>query len=108
MVPAGERRCFCKIQRINNTRNGAALDRTPQDLFTCWAKISTTGGREFQQAKAMTPQLSHEVTIRWRRDIQPTAKDIFVFGAREFDISAVINVMERNEDLMLHCVERVK
>jgi len=52
------------------------------------------------------PTLSHEVTIRYRRDLVIRPADVFLFGGRYFDIQAVVNVDEANEAFKLFCIER--
>jgi SPP1 family predicted phage head-tail adaptor len=107
MVMAAELNCHARIQRAHRIHEGAAERTDWQDVFSCWAKIDATGGREFQAAKAAASHLSHEITIRWRRDVEAKAADRFIYGARVFDVQTVINPLERNEVWMLRCVERV-
>lgn len=106
-IDAGSLTNYGKIQRITRARFGVSEVPTPQDLFPCWAAISTKGGREFYAAKAASPQLTHEVVIRWRADQTVRPADQFVFKGRIFDIQTVINTDETNEEWRLNCIERL-
>lgn len=107
MIDSGDLDKLGKIQRIDVQRSGVSEVPVPADLFDCWAKISSTGGREFRAARANNPQLNAEITIRYRRDKVLQPADIFVCGSREFDIQGVINEDERDEAWLLHCIERL-
>src|ERR1041384_2827325 len=71
------------------------------------AKIEPGGGREFVAARAVTPELSHTITIRYRACITPKHRLRWVStaGDRTFAIHAVVDAMEQHESLLLFCTE---
>jgi SPP1 family predicted phage head-tail adaptor len=73
------------------------------DPVTVWASLSATGGSEFIAAQQLQPELTHEVKLRYRTGV--TAKHRLVFGSRIFSVHAVLNPLERNEQLALYCSE---
>lgn len=90
--------------------------RTTEQWSNLWAnvpaKIDTAGGLEFYTAKQVNDQLTHEITIRWHKGVQPTMRVLFndpVEGAtRYFDIRAVLNPNNGVRwILLLHCRELV-
>ena len=72
------------------------------------ARIDTSGGREWSAAKAVTAELTHLVTMRWRKSILPSKRlrydDPKDNSTRYFDIRAVVNPDEKKIWLQLHCV----
>jgi head-tail adaptor len=48
--------------------------------------------------------VSHVVKVRWTPDVVQAGYRV-LFGARILKIQAIVNVLERNRVLMLHCLE---
>jgi SPP1 family predicted phage head-tail adaptor len=75
------------------------------------AKIDTTGGREFQQARSVNATLTHEITIRYYAGIKPNMRILFadrIEGNRYFQIVSVLNPNDAiRYSLLLHCTELV-
>lgn len=105
MTGAGRYRILGTVQRNTPTRTGAAQVDSWATYFAAFAAISTSGGREFHSARANNSELTHELTIHWRTDKAPRANDRFVVGSRVFDIRAVVNPGELNEEWLLFCQE---
>ena len=72
---------------------------------TVWAEVHPLRGREFEQAKQSMGEVTHRITIRYKRDIDKSM--IVVYNGRRFDIGYAINPEEKNAYLELMCVERV-
>jgi SPP1 family predicted phage head-tail adaptor len=88
----------------DDPEGGGGLDTTWANTGTNWrVSISTTGGREFQRAQQMQPELTHEIRGRFRSNV--TAKHRLAYGSRVFTIHAVIDPMERHEQLVCYCSE---
>jgi SPP1 family predicted phage head-tail adaptor len=68
-----------------------------------WASIDPISGREFFSSKEVKSEVSHKVRIRWAEGI--TTQMRVLFGTRTFDIESVINIEERDRELLLMCVE---
>lgn len=75
------------------------------DYVPAYASIDPVTGAEPFMAQQQFPKVSHKVRIRYRSGV--TADMRVVFGARYFDIKAVLNWGERNRELLLLCEEGV-
>lgn len=84
--------------------SSGSTTETWSTLATVWAHIRPLRGREFYAANQTEAEISHEVTIRWRRDV--TAVNRILFGTRIFDIKGMPNPEEANEWLIMTCQER--
>jgi len=78
-------------------------DRTFATLVNCYAFIKPTSGTERFLAEQVQAEVSHDITIRYFSGLLP--KDIIVYNERRFNITAIINVEERNVWLILKCNE---
>lgn len=63
-------------------------------VATVWAAIEPLNGREVFTAQHLEGHVTHRVIIRYRSDI--TSDMRMVYGARVFNVRAVINQDERN------------
>ena len=72
-------------------------------VCTCWAHVNPISGRERIDAAMSQSTVSHRITIRHRDGITPRMR--VVYGDRTFGISAVINVAERDAEMILDCTE---
>ena len=84
----------------------------PAAQITRSASISTTGGREFLQARSVNAKLSHEVVIRWVPGIVPNTwrvrfDDPKDGSTRYFDIHDSVAPDERRRMLHLFCEELI-
>lgn len=72
-----------------------------------WVGISTTGGDEFRAARALQPDLTHEVRGRFRTDVTTANRLAYVANntRRELVIHATIDTDERHEQLVCLCSE---
>ena len=77
-----------------------------ETLANVWAAIEPMKGEEFFAAMAFQSEITHKVTMRYFGE-RITTKDLLVFNGRTFDIESVINVEERNKELVLMCKEKV-
>ena len=76
-----------------------------EDEKTIWAGLRPALGREYTDNQQTESQISHEIRTRYRSGI--TTDKRIKFGDRYFDIVSVINVRERNRELVLMCKEQV-
>lgn len=74
-------------------------------IATVWAAVVPLTGREYYEAKALNAELTHKVTIRYRRNVQTTWR--VLYGSRALGIVSVADVEERHEQLELLCKEVV-
>jgi SPP1 family predicted phage head-tail adaptor len=96
---------------ITLQRRGTTQDTTGQVVETwtqleqAWASIDPVSGREYFNASGERAEVTHKVSIWYGPTVAP--RDRLVYGSRVFDIRSVINVGERNRDLLLMCTEHV-
>ena len=77
----------------------------PVLVATVWGRVEPLTGGERLRAMQIEDRVTHRITIRYRAGITPRMR--VVFGARTFNIRAVINPEERNRMLELLCEEGV-
>lgn len=74
-------------------------------LATIWAGITSSGGREFWQAKQTNSEISHLIAVRYRAKISPRYR--LVYSGRTLEILSVVNPDEGMTELHLMCKEVV-
>jgi SPP1 family predicted phage head-tail adaptor len=77
-----------------------------RNVATLWANVSTSGGREFFEAKKLVPELTHQVEIRYRADVTPGMR--FVLRNSVLRIHAAPDPDERRTRLLCMCTELVQ
>lgn len=77
------------------------------DQATVWAEITPLSGSEQLRGMALEGRVTHRIRIRYRSDIAPTAAWRVAYGARLFNVRAVLNENERNRFLILLADEGV-
>ena len=96
-------------RRVTIEAPGTAQDSVGQLVQTwstvaeVWAAIRPLAGRELMLAKSVEAEITHTVTIRYRSGI--TTGHRLLFGARVFNITAVIDRAEAGRYLELSCTE---
>lgn len=91
-------------QYVPSQDSSGSTTETWGTLATVWAAIRPLHGREYYAANQAQIEMTHEVTIRWRRDV--SAENRVLFGSRTFDVKAAVNPDEANEWIILMCLER--
>ena len=69
-----------------------------------WASIQPLAGRELERARTVVANATHKVTTRYRDGITPRKR--IRHDNRTLNIEAVLDVDERNRELVLTCVEQ--
>ncbi len=77
----------------------------PVTVATVWGDIMPLSGSERLRAMKLESRVTHRIAIRFRLGL--TGDMRFVFGARTFNIRAVVDVGERHRMLELLCEEGV-
>lgn len=109
-MEAGKLRHRVTIQALVNTPDtyGGNVESWV-DVATVWAKVEPAatkrGAAEFWQAQQINMSLAYVVTIRYLESI--THLNRVKFGARYFNIHAVVNPLEGRRELQLMCEEVV-
>ena len=102
---AGELRRRVSIQQRDATQDTFGQQATSwTDLYTnVPVAIQALSGRELLAAQAVNSEVSHNINLRYLAGI--TANMRILYGTRIFNITAVMNIDERNKELMLQAAE---
>jgi SPP1 family predicted phage head-tail adaptor len=101
----GRRRHPLTLEQVTRTPDGGGgASESWSSIATVWATITPTGGAESIDADALAGRLSHEIVFRYRPGVEPAMR--LRYGARLFEIAAVIDVDERKRWLKCVCMER--
>jgi SPP1 family predicted phage head-tail adaptor len=73
------------------------------DIATVKAKVTPISGSEVYTAMRLDTRITHKVMIRYRSDV--SAVNRLIFKGRVLNITAAINIEERDRWLELHCTE---
>lgn len=68
-----------------------------------WAKVEPLSGRELQIAAQVQPDVTHKVTIRFRRGL--TCDMRFNVRGKVLNILSILNIEERDERMECLCQE---
>jgi len=82
-----------------------ATDSAWSDIATLFCSITPLTGDERIEAGKIIAGVSHNIETRYRGDIPIVAKNRLAFGARTFEIGAVLNVDERSKMISMLCRE---
>lgn len=103
---AGRLRHQVTIQQQTQTATAyGGYSETWTDVATVWAHIKPLYGRERWHGDQVESDVTHQITIRYRSDVTVSPQMRVLYGSRVFKIISVINPEERNELLVLECVE---
>ena len=80
------------------------VETTWQESITTYALINPLVGREYWSARQVTSEVTGKVNIRYVNGITPKMR--IKFGNRILSIEAIINVEERNRELVLLVSEK--
>lgn len=105
MVNIGKLRHRVEIQYSIDTRDefGAVSGQTWNTLCTVSASVEPLVGREYFAAAQIQSEVTHKITMRYKRGIKPYFRAFF--GDRIFDILSILNIREENRELILYCKE---
>ncbi|WP_149683754.1 phage head closure protein [Alkalithermobacter thermoalcaliphilus] len=101
-----------KIMKFKGIPDGAGgyfddwkIEEGWEEVATVWAAIEPLRGREFFQAQQAQAEVTHKVTIRYRKDVDKS--QIIKYADRRLDIDYIINIDEENKYLEIFCTERI-
>lgn len=75
------------------------------DHATVWAAIEPLTGREYWGAQQVNSEVTGKIRIRYLPGVDPTMR--VKFGTRIFEILAIMNPNERNEETILMVKEKL-
>ena len=69
------------------------------DVATVWAEIIPNSGRQYFEAEQASSETQGMIRIRYRSDIE--AQWRFTYNSRTFRILSIVDVKERNRELLI-------
>lgn len=106
MMRAGPMRHRVTIEAPVETQAADGSVITTWETFAeAWASIEPLIGREYFAQQREQATVSHKIRMRYQAGI--THKMRVAWGTRLFEIESVLNVGERNREIVLMCSETV-
>jgi SPP1 family predicted phage head-tail adaptor len=102
-----KRRITFQTRATGRDGAGGVLDAWT-DAFTVWAAIKPLSGRELIAAQTVNAEISHDVTVRWRTELDnPRAAAAYriTYGARVFNVLSVRDEKEGRQWVVCQCSE---
>lgn len=94
------------FQRKTKARNSFnELVASYSDFVTVWGSVTPNAGRKFYEAQQASSEVSGEIRIRYRSDIEPTMR--ITEGTQTFEIVSVANINERDRELLIYYKEKL-
>jgi SPP1 family predicted phage head-tail adaptor len=90
---------------VETQGSDGSMTTTWETFLTAWASIEPLIGREYFAQQREQAAVSHKIRMRYRPGI--THKMRVAWGTRVFEIESVLNVGERNREIVLMCGEAV-
>lgn len=98
----GKLRHRITLQRQINAQNDyGAVVTTWQDVATVWAEIKPISGREYFSAQQVQSDVTTQIWLRYRKDIEPTMR--VTYQDKHYEIVSVLNYQGLNKTLQLMC-----
>lgn len=103
-INPGDLRQQVIIQTMTITRDTYGQEiETPATFATVWADIQPMLGKERIEGAATTSPVDTKIRIRSLAGV--TAKMRVLWGTRTYKIESVVNVRERQREMVLYCRE---
>ena len=101
---AGPLRCRVTIEATVETQGSdGSVIHSWETFATAWASIEPLIGKEYFAQQREQATVSHKIRMRHIAGI--THKMRIAWGTRLFEIESVLNVGERNREIVLMCSE---
>lgn len=103
-IESGKLRHRITIQQRSTTQDvyGEPTD-TWTTFATVWASVEPIIGREFFASEQVQAEVTTKIRIRNLDGILPKMR--VSFGSKIYDIKAIMNIEERNREILLMCEE---
>jgi len=106
VLPAGSLRHRIAIQSASESRDsmgGVTYSWSTDD--TVWGHIRPLSGKELVEAKQIDARVTHKIIIREYSSLTPSHR--FQNDSRNFNISSILNIQERDKLQVCSCIEDV-
>lgn len=110
MMRGGRLRHRLAVQRQNSAPDAYGEDTgTWSEIVQTRGDVEPLQGKELWEAQKATAEVTHRITMRYGVDVLPEDRVINTTGAAHvtYEVTAVINVAQRNRELQVMCVERL-
>lgn len=101
---AGSLRNRGELQRSTDS-SAVGASKSWMTYAIMWSMIKPLRGREYHEGDKDQAVATHRITMRYIAGVTPAMR--YVFEGRVFKIVSVLNVDERNNELLLECTEEV-
>jgi len=92
------------LETLSTTPDGSGgVESTWTNLATVWAQVTPKGGSEKLHGDQLTPTITYDVTIRYRKDVDASMR--VSYEGRKLRINGVIDNAEQHRFLSLSCDE---
>lgn len=92
------------LETLSTTSDGSGgVISTWNTLATVWAQVSPKSGTEKLHGDQLTPTITYDVTIRYRKDVDASMR--VIYEGRTLRILGVIDHAEQHRFLSLSCDE---
>ena len=88
-------------KHINALNDYVATITHWQTLATVWAEIKPISGREYFSVQQVQSEVTTQIWIRYRKDIEPTMR--VTYQDKHYEIVSVLNYQGLNKTLQLMC-----
>lgn len=104
----GDLRHRISIEKMIKVKDGMGgfKPSTYTAFATVWAfvqPLQSKTDKEAYQSQQIQAKLSHKITIRYLQGVTPDMR--VNYQGRVFNIQSIVNVDERNREMILNCVE---
>ncbi len=107
-MQSGKLRKRVTIQERTETKNNfAEAVEGFAAVGSAWASITPMTGKEPYSADKPSPDVTHEIRLRYNPGLLITPAHRLLCGARIFDVKSVRNVDERNREIAIAAKESV-
>jgi SPP1 family predicted phage head-tail adaptor len=103
-MEAGKLNKRITIQQQSTTQDsyGEAVN-TWTTFATVWAAINPIIGKEFFASDIVNSKVTTKIRIRYLSGLLPKMRA--VYGSKNYDIKAIMNIAEKNAQMLLMCEE---
>ena len=104
-IPLGKFNRKLQIMKLSQVSDGGGgYEDKLLEIKTVWGNISPIKGKEYWQAQQSQASVTHEITIRYTKDID--ASHILKYQDRLFDIQYMTSLREEDNYLEIRVLER--
>jgi SPP1 family predicted phage head-tail adaptor len=105
VIEAGKLNRRIQIQAQSTEQDAAGQPLGWTTVYSCWAAIDVVNSQLTYETAEFVSNVTHKITVRDPRSVSISAANRVVYGAHTYEVKAVLNPGQRNEELQLICYE---